>query len=62
MKKAEIDLTRCVGCGACIQNCPAQAILMMPGWKSVVDPQRCIGCGKCADICHKGAPELKEHD
>ena len=56
MKKAYIELSKCVGCGACIQQCPAQAIRMLPGWKSVVDSEKCIGCGNCIEICHKKAP------
>ncbi|MQN00509.1 MAG: 4Fe-4S dicluster domain-containing protein [bacterium LCO1.1] len=59
MKKAYINQEKCVGCGACIQNCPAGAIHMLPGWKSEIDTVKCIGCGNCVEICHKKAPSLK---
>ncbi|MGN0203315.1 MAG: ATP-binding protein [Coprococcus sp.] len=54
--KAFIDTDKCVGCGACISACPAQAIIMKPGWISYVQEDKCIGCGKCAALCHKNAP------
>lgn len=60
MKKAVIDIKKCVGCGACIKACPQQAIRMLPGWHCQVDPDRCTGCGTCVRLCHKGAPALAE--
>lgn len=57
--KAYIDSEKCVGCGACIINCPAQAIVMLSGWSSTVQAEKCIGCGKCVEICHKNAPVLR---
>ncbi len=54
-RKAYIDQNKCVGCGVCIQNCPAGAIVMMPGWRSQVNSAKCIGCGTCLKICHKKA-------
>ena len=60
MKKAFIDKAKCVGCGACVQNCPAHAIRMLPGWKSEVESAKCVGCGNCTTICHKHAAEMKE--
>jgi ferredoxin len=56
LKKVYIDRNKCVGCGACIRQCPAHAIRMLPGWKSVVDAKKCIGCGNCVELCHKKAP------
>lgn len=58
--KAYIDPKKCVGCGACISECPEQAIIMLSGWISRVQPERCVGCGQCIDICHKKAPSLQE--
>ncbi|MGN0734546.1 MAG: 4Fe-4S dicluster domain-containing protein [Anaerovoracaceae bacterium] len=55
-RKAQINRQECVGCGACISACPAQAIRMLPGWFSEVDISKCIGCGKCVALCHKQAP------
>ncbi len=39
-KTAWIDRDKCVGCGACITECPQHAIKMQPGWFSKVDPDK----------------------
>ncbi len=58
-QKSYIDKEKCVGCGACIPECPASAIRMQTGWFSMVDEAICIGCGKCIELCHKHAPGWK---
>jgi ferredoxin len=44
------DVQKCVGCGACIEVCPVDAITLDNGL-AVVDEQWCIGCGVCATRC-----------
>ena len=39
---------KCVGCGACVQQCPANAITLNP---LTIDRDKCIGCGKCVGLC-----------
>ena len=34
--KAYINPEKCIGCGACITECPVHAIVMLPGWRSEV--------------------------
>jgi NAD-dependent dihydropyrimidine dehydrogenase PreA subunit len=48
------DVTRCTGCGACVEVCPAGAITLVDG-KARVDEELCTGCGACVDACPEGA-------
>jgi energy-converting hydrogenase A subunit Q len=49
----------CIGCGACIDQCPVSCIeLEMPS-PVHIGPE-CVYCGKCSSICPVSAVELKE--
>jgi ferredoxin len=37
---------KCVGCEACMNACPVQAI-SMEGGKAIIDQTKCIQCGIC---------------
>ncbi len=47
--------TECVGCGACMQACPAHCITMQSDAEGflypVVSMQDCLQCGKCEQVC-----------
>jgi NAD-dependent dihydropyrimidine dehydrogenase PreA subunit len=45
-----IDLEKCVGCAACIADCPVTC-LEMDGDKVKVDADACIDCGACIQSC-----------
>lgn len=49
VRKAFIDLEKCINCNLCIPTCPTDAI---PQTLIVVDT-KCIGCGNCSAICPK---------
>ena len=53
---ATVDPNTCIGCGACQQVCPVQAISVNDVAK--VDPDRCLGCGSCVDECPQEALSL----
>ncbi|MBQ7701957.1 MAG: 4Fe-4S binding protein [Candidatus Methanomethylophilaceae archaeon] len=43
----------CYRCGACISECPQNAIRMDE--RIIIDNSLCIECGECAEICPTGA-------
>ena len=44
------DQSRCVGCVACCQACPAKAIRVRQDLMTI-DPVLCIDCGECIRVC-----------
>jgi putative YpdA family bacillithiol system oxidoreductase len=54
-----IDITWCIGCGACVTACPEGDVLAVIGGKAaLVNAHKCIGHGLCADACPVGAIEI----
>ena len=44
----------CISCGACLPECPVEAI--SEGEPYTVDGEKCIDCGACASACPVDAP------
>lgn len=72
MAMLDIDKTRCIGCGACVVECPVDALDLVDGI-AVVNHEKCIRCGKCVRVCPANAlnleregegaqPEKRDHD
>lgn len=53
---AYVITSSCIGCGACIGECPVEAI-EDAGGVSKIDASKCIGCGTCAGSCPVNAIE-----
>lgn len=58
----KIDREKCIGCGKCARNCPADTIhqtdYIAPGHKLAsyeIDPAKCVKCGACMAGCKFGA-------
>lgn len=54
----ETEKEACIGCGACEEICPVNAVSMVDD-KAEVDVDWCIGCGVCAVSCPTGAISLR---
>ncbi|QXE90671.1 4Fe-4S dicluster domain-containing protein [Geomonas subterranea] len=63
---AELRPERCIGCGRCIDACPAEAMRLVSAndpqhpWqrRCVQDRERCLGCGVCVRVCRTSALSL----
>ena len=49
-----LDPEKCVGCEACVKNCPTGAIRVLDG-RASVRSELCIDCGECIRACPHGA-------
>jgi len=56
--KPEFDLDTCIGCGACVNVCPTEALTQFddtqanpPVRKITQQTDACIFCGNCSDNC-----------
>jgi len=54
----ETELDECIGCGACADICPVEAVKMVEE-KPRVDQDWCIGCGVCAIQCPADVISIK---
>ncbi len=46
-----VDLTRCMGCGKCVEVCPEKVLGMVHGQAAVVHSARCVGVAECEREC-----------
>ncbi len=56
--EAEIDATRCTGCGTCAELCHFSAIELNDS--ATIRPFSCEGCGVCARFCPEQAISLRQ--
>ena len=56
--KAVCDPARCIGCGACVAACPADAIDPLEPY--LTDEARCIGCMGCIPVCPTAARSVDD--
>ncbi len=62
-KPAEVDLAHCNGCARCAEDCPYEAIRMVPRTDGMpfpaqaqVNPSLCVTCGICVGACPSSTP------
>jgi ferredoxin len=56
---AKVDPEKCTGCGACVDECPTDAIAMQDDNKALVNADECVDCGACVDVCPSEAITLE---
>lgn len=52
----QVDREKCTGCGACVKECPLEALAIENG-KVVVNGD-CAECGNCIEVCPNSALTL----
>ena len=45
-----INQAECTGCEECVEECPAEALVMMDD-VAFVNAGDCTECGECAEVC-----------
>jgi dihydropyrimidine dehydrogenase (NAD+) subunit PreT len=59
LQHPKVDLSQCIGCGACVRACPEDGVLALAfGQAVVVHGARCVGHGLCATACPTNAIAL----
>ena len=62
--RTRLNKARCVGCAACVENCPTETLVFRDQGEYRLfrySHCRCICCGACVDVCPEGAASLR-HD
>lgn len=65
--KAVLDISRCKGCGYCVENCPQKALAFSghisdKGYNTVqIDIDLCNGCSICYRLCPDYVFEIREN-
>jgi NADH-quinone oxidoreductase subunit F len=54
-KTFHILVSRCTGCGDCLDACEDGAIMGKANFVHVIDQRKCTQCGRCLDACGEGA-------
>lgn len=53
------DVSKCIGCAGCVNNCPARAVLVLDVCQELrilkYVGSRCTYCGRCAEVCPEKA-------
>lgn len=53
-KKTVCEVNKCVGCMACVERCPSNAIQILDSlnaYNAIIDEEKCIKCNLCYDVC-----------
>jgi uncharacterized Fe-S center protein len=63
VNRGVIDLSKCTGCGQCVETCPFKVLSLLEE-KVVRDEEKCLNCNNCLYLCPEGVfslpPQAKE--
>ena len=63
VNRGVIDLSKCTGCGQCVEACAFKALSLLEE-KMVRDEEKCMNCNNCLYLCPEGVfslpPQAKE--
>ncbi len=54
-KTYHVLVSKCTGCGKCLQACDDGAILGTAKFVHVINQKKCTQCGQCLEVCPEGA-------
>ena len=56
-----VDQDKCVGCGGCVDVCPAEVYELQDGKSNPVNAEECLGCESCVEVCQQSAITITEN-
>ena len=56
-----VDQDKCVGCGECVDVCPAEVYDLQDGKSNPVNAEECLGCESCVEVCQQSAITITEN-
>jgi len=56
-----VDQDKCVGCGECVDVCPAEVYELQDGKSNPVNAEECLGCESCVEVCQQSAITITEN-
>ena len=60
MYNVEVDEEKCVGCGECVEICPADVFELQDEKSVPVNADECLGCESCIEVCEEEAITVSE--
>lgn len=58
----KVNKEKCIGCSACVSECPNSAITIGSDSKAEINQEKCQKCGRCIEVCPVQAIEKIEQD